>query len=277
MDVLTLYVGQGALGIVRHGGEAVIVDSHLPDISTETLQYIEGKLETAARGHIVRGLVLTGLDADHSHVEGVDLILTRLTPDWVMYPKCYKDTDCATSVFRVIDKHVKRREGTARPFRRVSVCLDKLDSRILFGLATNFSFELFSPHTDDMNTSNNSSIVMRLTGLGSGGFSYLITGDTEHERWETINRYFGNSLQSNVIAAPHHGSKTGANAQTIVLVAPNTVLISAGHENQYGHPNSQAVEAYQRVAKQVYSTHVDGGVSLFTRYNGVDFETLLAR
>ncbi len=142
------------------------------------------------------------------------------------------------------------------------------------GLSSKFAFELFSPHVEDMDSSNNSSIVLKLTGEGLGGFSYLITGDTENERWNTIDRLFGVSLRSDVMAAPHHGSKTGVNTGSLLHIEPNTVLISAGVHNQYGHPDPQAVKVYSRVAKHVYSTsHVRGGVSLLTVARSNDFDT----
>ena len=125
-----------------------------------------------------------------------------------------------------------------------------------------------------MDSSNDSSIVLRLTGLGPGGFSYLITGDTENPRWEVINKIYGNALASDVMAAPHHGSKNSTNAETLILVGPNTVLISAGVDNQYGHPDREAVSAYVRVAKHVFITKVNGGMSFITSSTGrEDFET----
>src|SRR5258706_3865762 len=131
---------------------------------------------------------------------------------------------------------------------------------------------------DDMDCSNNSSLVLKITGLDSGGFSYLVTGDTESERWGSINRYFGKYLQAEVLAAPHHGARTGANAETLLLVQPHTVLISAGVDNAYGHPYGVAVQAYSRVASQVYSTNsAPEGGCLFTRRGPNGFETRLVR
>ncbi len=277
MDVLTLYAGQGDFAVVRHAGEALIVDSHIPDSLEETQQAIEMKLTLMLSKHRVRGLILTGFDADHSCPTGVELILSKFPPDWVMYPTCWKDTDSATEVFRIIDRHVQKRKNTSRSLTRRSVRVDKVDSRILEGLSQNFVCELFSPHIDDMDNSNNSSIVLKVTGIGAGGFTYLITGDTENERWERINELFGSSLGSQVLSAPHHGSINGVNAETLLLVDPNTVLISAGVDNQYGHPDPQAVSAYRRVAKHVYSTNIEGGVSLFTKPAGADIKTDLAR
>jgi beta-lactamase superfamily II metal-dependent hydrolase len=277
MDIYTCYVGQGALTVIRHLGEAVIVDSFIPGSPDAIRRRIVHNLELLLHNHSLAGLILSGFDADHACPDGVELILAQFEPNWIMYPKYYKDTDIAESVFGIIKKHETKRKSSTRPLQRVSVRVDRLEARTLEGLFTRFSCELFSPHIEDMDCSNNCSIVAKLTGLQAAGFSYLITGDTENGRWDSINRIYGKALRSSVLAAPHHGSKAATNARTILLVEPNTVLISAGVDNQYGHPDSQAVDAYRLVAKHVWATSVEGGVSLFTKPNGADFETQLVR
>ena len=153
--------------------------------------------------------------------------------------------------------------------------LDRLSNRQLPGLSGNFDFELFSPHPEDMNSSNNCSIVLKVVGRGPRGFSYLITGDTEVERWQTIARLFGSSLKSHVLAAPHHGSTNGVHPAALLHIDPHTVLISAGVDNQYGHPDPVAVKTYKRVAKYVYSTNMEGGVSLLTQPGTSELTTTL--
>ena len=103
----------------------------------------------------------------------------------------------------------------------------------------------------------------------------IVTGDTENARWETITPIFGNALKSDVLSAPHHGSKNASYPKMALLVSPNTVLISAGVDNQYGHPDSQALKIYERVAAHAFQTNVEGGVSLYTKRKNGDFETLL--
>jgi beta-lactamase superfamily II metal-dependent hydrolase len=277
MDVFTLYVGQGSLAAVRAGNEAVIVDAHMPECDDVTSVQIEQSLDHYLAKSNVQGLILTGLDKDHACPAGVKSILTRYQPKWVMYPKVFKDTDAAGDVFDTITRQEKRRANTSRPLVRHSVRVDKVESRNLTGLASYFTFELFSPHMDDMDSSNNSSIVLKLVGQDQNGFSYLITGDTETERWDNINRYFGQSLASDVMDAPHHGARTGLNAKTLLLVNPNTVLISAGVDNSYGHPYGVAVKAYQQVAKHVYCTIAEDGKCLLTRRIGKDFHTHLVQ
>jgi beta-lactamase superfamily II metal-dependent hydrolase len=275
MDVFTLYVGQGSLAALRIGDEAVIVDAHMPNCDDVCQAQIEQSLDDYVGQRNVRGLILTGLDCDHACPAGVESILTRYEPDWIMYPTYYKDTDTAAEVFAIIDRHVQRRLRTSRPLVRKSVRVDRAESRVLPNLTNNATFELFSPHMDDIDCSNNSSIVLKVTGSDATGFRYLVTGDTETERWDRINEVFGDSLGADVLAAPHHGSRSGVNATTLLHVNPHTVHISAGVDNQYGHPDGSAVKVYGHVAQRVFATNTEGGVSLFTRRLGRDFETRL--
>lgn len=275
MNIITVNVGQGALSIIRHNQEAIIVDCRIPPSSNDTVAFVKQMFATALKHHDVKGLVLTGFDDDHTDVVGIALVLQKYRPDWVMYPQYYKNTQEAKSVFWLIDQQEKERSGSAHPFRRIAVRLDRLSTRRLPGLSSNFDFELFSPHPEDMSSSNNCSIVLKVVGLGSGGFSYLITGDTEVERWQTIARLFGSALKSHVLAAPHHGSLNGVHPAALLHIDPHTVLISAGVDSQYGHPDPAAVKAYQRVAKYVYCTNMQGGVSLLTKPGVSELTTIL--
>jgi beta-lactamase superfamily II metal-dependent hydrolase len=277
MKIITVNVGQGALAIVRHQGEAMIVDCRVPPSGDDTVASVKQMMALALKGHHVKGLILTGFDADHSEIVGASLVLRKYRPDWIMYPSYYKDTAEAKRVFARIADEVKVRALTSNPLTRIGVRLDRLSRRHLTGLSDKFDFELFSPHIEDMDSSNNCSIVLKMTGRGPGGFSYLITGDTENPRWDTINQLFGSALKSHVLAAPHHGSRNATHPRSLLNIAPHTVLISAGVESQYGHPHSQALQVYGQVAKHVFSTHMEGGVSLLTQPGATEITTTLIR
>ena len=277
MNIVTVNVGQGALAIVRHQGEAIVVDSRIPPSGDKTVTHVKELLAKAMKDHFVRGLILTGFDDDHSDLDGASIVLRKYRPDWIMYPRYFKDSTEAKTVFALIDSEVEARRKTSNPLRKVSVRLDKLASRQLDGLSDNFYFELFSPHIEDMDCSNNCSIVLKLTGRGTRGFSYLITGDTEIARWETIHKFFGSALKSHVLAAPHHGSKNATHPASLLEIAPHTVLISAGVDNQFDHPSPQAVKVYKKVAKYIFSTNMEGGVSLLTGPGTTELTTTLVR
>jgi competence protein ComEC len=275
LNVITVNVGQGSLAIVRHNREAIIIDSRIPPCADSTVASVKQMFAASLKDRCVKGLVLTGFDDDHCDVIGTAIVLQKYRPDWVLYPQYYKNTEGARSVFWLIDEQEKGRLSSTKPLRRIPVRLDRLTNRKLPGLSTNFDFELFSPHIKDMNSSNNSSIVLKLTGLGQGGFSYLITGDTESERWESIDGFFGAALKAHVMAAAHHGSRNAVDVPSLLHIDPHTVLISAGVDNQYGHPDPAAVKVYKGVAKQVFSTNMEGGVSLLTQPGTKELSTTL--
>jgi beta-lactamase superfamily II metal-dependent hydrolase len=276
MQIITGNVGQGALSIVRHQGEAIIVDTNIPPVG-DTVAFVKELLVFALKGHNLKGLILTGFDDDHSDDVGVSLILRKYRPDWVMYPTYYKDTKTAGRVFEVIVGEVAARSSSTRPLLKKSVRVDNVANRNLAGLSDRFDFELFSPHIGDMDSSNNCSVVVKITGRGPRGFTYLVTGDTEILRWETISRLYGSALKSHVLAAPHHGSKNGVHPAALLHIAPHTVLISAGVESEYGHPHPGAVRAYSKVAKYVFSTNMEGGVTLLTEPGPGELTTRLIR
>lgn len=264
MEIYTLYVGQGNLAVVVGEQEAVVVDAHIPPSDDPCAEFVKAALAAIVRGKNVVGIILTGFDADHADPRGVAWVVRRYQPDWVMYPMYKKLTDTAGEVFRIIRDAESSRDRGRRPLERVSVRLDKIDDRVRGDLSREWNFELFSPHPEDMISSNNSSLVAKIIPKGLGGFRYLVTGDTENDRWESINRIFRGALRAEVMAAPHHGSHHGASAETLRHVQPEVVLVSAGVGNQFGHPHPDAMRLYQSVAR-VYSTHT--GTSLRTYYS----------
>src|SRR5580658_3163052 len=149
MNVITVNVGQGALAIVRHQKEAIIIDCRIPPSDDPTVAYVKEIMAMALKGHYVKGLVLTGFDADHSEIAGASIVLRKYRPDWVMYPTYYKDSDEAERVFALINAEEAARRQTSNPLKKVSVRVDKLANRRLTGLSGKFDFELFSAHVED--------------------------------------------------------------------------------------------------------------------------------
>lgn len=250
MQIITLNVGQGHLSIVRNKTRAFIVDAHIPalDESYEFVKKALSKVLSSDGDKVnVEGLLLTGLDKDHAHARGVQWILNTYLPDWVVYPKYFKDTENATDTFKAIEN-----AKSAKKIQRFPVRLDTMPSRSTS--SDGFSFEFFSPHADDLTSSNNGSIVARVMSNDRSPGSLLITGDTEIGRWEQIHKRFKNKLKSDVLQAPHHGADNGAHEESIKAIAPHTVHISAGENAQYQHPHPNAVKLYRKHAKEVHCT-----------------------
>jgi beta-lactamase superfamily II metal-dependent hydrolase len=94
----------------------------------------------------------------------------------------------------------------------------------------------------------------------------LFTGDIEHQGGlDLVNEYCPRArnrcrkLNSHIVKIPHHGS-AHLSPRFVQLVAPDIVLISAGHRNrQYHHPRVSALRAYADFgATEFYSTSAEG-------------------
>lgn len=269
MEIYTLNVSQGQFVVVVGKDDAFVVDTFVPLSSQQDTVFVKGALSKILAGKRLVGLLVTGFDADHFCEAGMKLVLNKYRPDWLMYPKYFKETTTANNCFAAI----KVLEGE-KSISRYSVALNDNSKRFYNRLSEEFSFEIFSPHKRDMNSSNNCSIVCRVKERSSGA-TYLITGDTEDDRWAGIVAEFGASLKSDVLAAAHHGSENGITEQALRLVRPHTILVSAGVGNQYGHPHKAASSMFGRLAQKWYRTNSGQGQSLRTVANGSSVNTYL--
>ena len=269
MKIYTLNVGQGQFVIVVGGSEAIIVDTSIPLSPAQPIINVKSALTDILSGKKLIGLMITGFDADHFNEIGVRIALNKYRPNWIMYPKYFKETKTANAGFAAIKEFEKQKEIT-----KYSILLSMNDSRFYYKLSNDFIFEVFSPHAEDMNSSNNCSLVCKITERSTEA-TYLVTGDTESDRWNNIVKIFGSSIQCDVVAAPHHGSKNGITSDAIKLMNPNTVLISAGVDNSYGHPDPKAIQMFRGVTKNIYSTNSGEGQSILTEITKNSVKTSL--
>jgi len=267
MHIYTLNVGQGQFVVVTGMTQAIIVDTYVPLSPTNDIINVKGALSTILQGKELVGLVVTGFDSDHFNEIGMKIVLNKYRPNWIMYPRYFKASDVADACFGVIKSFESQ-----KTFDRHSVSLSKNNFRVYDKISSDFQFEVFSPHAADMNSSNNCSLVCRVKERSTGR-TYLITGDTENDRWSSITHYFGGAIKSDILAAPHHGSKNGISVQAMTLIKPRSVLISAGVKNQYGHPDAEATRLFATYAEEHYSTSTGDGQSLKTVATGQEVKT----
>lgn len=262
MNLYTLYVGQGNCSVLVGDSEAIVIDTYFCE-SDENAEYMKGTLAQLLSGRKLIGLILTGFDCDHAHPKGVSIVVSKYRPHWVMYPGYFKRSEAADNVFAVIRAAESARQWSRTPLSTHSIRVDCHPRILSSSLSSEWDFETFSPHPQQMVSSNNSSLVVQIRPKPSKkGFRYLVTGDTENERWWAMNSIYGYTMQSDVMAAPHHGSENSMNPTTLAFIKPSQVLISAGINNQYNHPRKAVVDMYQTMGSSYFSTH--GGDSWHT-------------
>ena len=63
-----------------------------------------------------------------------------------------------------------------------------------------------------------------------------------------------------VLIAGHHGAKSSTCRELLMQAKPETVCISTGVENIYGHPHDQLLERLQMHGCAVYRTDQNGTI-----------------
>lgn len=105
---------------------------------------------------------------------------------------------------------------------------------------------------------NNDSCVIR---IDDGQNSVLLTGDiskkVEH-RLVTKMQLGELVLDSNVLIAGHHGSKTSSSSHFIQTVAPEHVIFSAGFLNRWHMPAQAVVQRFIQSSATIHSTSEHG-------------------
>ena len=107
---------------------------------------------------------------------------------------------------------------------------------------------------------NNESVVGRLT---FGNFAMLFTGDAEGPVEKDMVASYGKKLKCQVLKAGHPGSKTSSTAEFLKLVQPESVVMSLGVNNQYGHPHEALLNRLQKQGiKNIYRTDANGTITI---------------
>jgi competence protein ComEC len=118
---------------------------------------------------------------------------------------------------------------------------------------------------------NDSSIVMKLS-YGARGL--LFTGDIGRDTEAAILRRAGNAaLASDVLKAPHHGSRSSSSRAFLKVVSPKTVVVSAGRANPFGLPHEESLENFKSVGSSVLRTDLDGAIEISTDGAGLESRT----
>jgi competence protein ComEC len=99
------------------------------------------------------------------------------------------------------------------------------------------------------------------TKLTIGEVTFLFTGDLESEQ-EIALIEKGVLTHINVLKAGHHGSKTSNLLPFLKEVQPETVIISVGKNNRYGHPHNEALKNFKEVGAHLYRTDKNGEVEV---------------
>ncbi|MGH8791285.1 MAG: DNA internalization-related competence protein ComEC/Rec2 [Stackebrandtia sp.] len=120
--------------------------------------------------------------------------------------------------------------------------------------------------------SNNNSLVLRAV---VDGVAVLLTGDVEAEAQEALLGS-GADLDVDVLKAPHHGSAYSSTA-FFEAASPTVAVVSAGRDNDYGHPHPTVTRQLRRQGATILRTDRDGDAAVIAVADGLAVMTSPSR
>lgn len=108
---------------------------------------------------------------------------------------------------------------------------------------------------------NNNSLVVHAR---FGDHSFLFPGDIEAEAEAELVKIAGDSLRSDVLIAPHHGSRTSGTFPFLNQVHPQRVVISTGAGRRPVRPHPEALARYLEICPTIYCTATQGAIQFST-------------
>jgi competence protein ComEC len=121
----------------------------------------------------------------------------------------------------------------------------------------NVQFSILSPPLNPFLSDNDNSCVLH---IHSGHGTAVLTGDIEETAEAWLIDSYGDKLKSDVLIAPHHGSKTSSTSAFLRTVNPAVILIPAGYRNQFGHPHQEVLQRYQKLNINWYNNSDNGAI-----------------
>lgn len=127
-------------------------------------------------------------------------------------------------------------------------------------------FTILHPAAGGQDGGNNTSCVLMIRGRHG---SALLPADIERAAERQLVERYGERLRSDVLVAPHHGSRTSSSPAFLAAVRPRYVLVPAGWRNRYRHPAVDVVERYTARGAHMLQTGACGMLTLRFAADGI--------
>ncbi|MEP5568076.1 MAG: DNA internalization-related competence protein ComEC/Rec2 [Halioglobus sp.] len=98
--------------------------------------------------------------------------------------------------------------------------------------------------------------------IEAAGYRFLLAGDIGVKEELELIRYWGESLDSDVLLVAHHGSKTSSSQAWLNAVSPSVAIVTAGYASRFGHPHDEVMKRLQRSGAVVHETARDGAITM---------------
>ncbi len=190
--------------------------------------------------------VVMATHPDADHIGGLPEVLSRYSVGIFLEPGVESENS-------LDDELHARLEG-----ENISKLLARRGQVINFGDGVRLTI-LFPDRDVSKWETNEASIVAR---VDYGESSFLLTGDSPIRVENILLSLDKKFLDTDVLKAGHHGSRTSTSLHFTQAVSPDYAVISAGKGNSYSHPHPEVLNILEKVGVKIVST-IDRGTIEF--------------
>ncbi|MDO8589775.1 MAG: ComEC/Rec2 family competence protein [bacterium] len=185
---------------------------------------------------------------DADHIGGLPEVVSRYDVGMFLEPGVESDNSIDDELHRRVDE------------KNIPKILARRGMVVNFGDGA--KLQILFPNQGVSNwETNRASIVAKLV---YGNKSFLLTGDSPIAIENVLINLDQKILDSDVLKAGHHGSRTSTSLVYAQAVSPEYAVISAGKDNTYGHPHKEVLDILQKVGAKVVSTASSGTIKFET-------------
>ncbi|MFC1580858.1 DNA internalization-related competence protein ComEC/Rec2 [Thermodesulfobacteriota bacterium] len=266
VKVTFLDVGQGSSALVQlPGGKRMLIDGGgYPGNFFDTGRMVVAPFLLREKIKRVDYLILSHPQSDH--MNGLGFIASHFNPREFWSNGVHVQTSVYRELMAIISsKNIKARTPLelAGGMEISEVKIDVLHPPTAPGE---------SPGQDNNLGVNNLSLVLKLTYRG---VSILFPGDLEKEGEAMVVSRAGSSLGSDVLVAPHHGSRGSCTKAFLEKIRPRVVIISCGKGNTFGFPHRETIQRIKEVKGRVIRIDRAGAIDLTISPKGLDISSFL--
>lgn len=247
LEVHFIDVGQGSATLIESDGHYMLIDGGDSKYASRLVSYLQD--ESVNKLDYV---IATHYDADH--LNGIVGALNSYDADTVIAPD-YKAESKVYKSFRSLIKE-----------KNMDITYPVTGTEYKIGDA---EFTILAPNDTHYDDANDYSVAIKLV---NGENSFIMTGDAEIEsEYEMIET--GIDLSCDVYLAGHHGSKYSSSQAFMQAMHPESVVISAGKDNKYGHPSEEALARFNAMGCNIYRTDELGDMVAISDGKNITFNT----
>lgn len=154
-----------------------------------------------------------------------------------------------------------------------NIALNKLDASLCMAgdrwQLGGLSVHVLSPLVRGKNNNNNSCVLQ----ISDSHFTVLLTGDIDKKQEKKLVSRYDHLLQSDLLFAPHHGSKHSSSTVFIKKVAPKYVIFSAGFMNHWGFPAQETQDRYMNQSISMLNSGISGFIRTTITKHDIKIQT----